>query len=92
MGQIGVKRLGSLTAGDVRGGLDALSGRLSARYLQIAKASLARVIKYAEAHDLVGRSVAALIDAPSGAVGRPSRSLTLEQSVMLLRAARESRL
>jgi len=92
MGQIGGKPLKNLTAGDVRGGLDALSGRLSTRYLQIAKASLARAIKYAEAHDLVGRNVATLIDAPAGSVGRPSRSLTLEQSVMLLRAARESRL
>jgi integrase len=92
MRQIGGKPLKDLTAGDVRGGLEALSGRLSTRYLQIAKASLARAIKYAEAHDLVGRNVATLIDAPTGAVGRPSRSLTLEQSLALLEAARESRL
>ena len=64
--------------------LEALSDRLSTRYLQIAKASLARAIKYAEAHDLVGRNVATLVDAPTGAVGRPSRSLTLEQSLALL--------
>ena len=31
---------------------EALSGRLSTRYLQIAKASLARAIRFAEAHDL----------------------------------------
>ena len=59
MGQIGNKPLRELTAGDVRGGLEALSDRLYAtRYLQIAKASLARAIRYAEAHDLVGRNVA----------------------------------
>jgi integrase len=92
MGQIGNKPLRELTAGDVRGGLEALSDRLSTRYLQIAKASLARAIRYAEAHDLVGRNVAILVDPPKGAVGRPSRSLTLEQALALLDAARESRL
>jgi len=92
MGQIGNKPLRELTAGDVRGGLEALSGRLSTRYLQIAKASLTRAIRYAEAHDLVGRNVAALVDPPKGAGGRPSQSLSLEQSLALLDAARESRL
>jgi integrase len=92
MGQIGGKALRELTAGDVRAGFEALSGRLSTRYLQIAKASLARAIRYAEAHDLVGRNVATLVDPPKGAVGRPSRSLTLEQSLALLEAAKESRL
>ena len=92
MGQIGAKPLRELTAGDVRAGLEALSGRLSTRYLQIAKASLARAIRFAEAHDRVGRNVAALVDPPKGAVGRPSRSLTLEQSLVLLEAARDSRL
>jgi len=92
MREIGAKPLRELTARDVRTGLDALSGRLSSRYLQIAKASLARAIRYAEAHDLVGRNVATLVDPPKGAVGRPSRSLTLEQSLALLDAARDSRL
>src|SRR5579863_3550466 len=81
-----------LTARDVRAGLEALSGDLSTRYLQIARASLARSIRYAEAHDLVGRNVATLVDPPKGQVGRPSRSLTLEQSLALLDAAGESRL
>jgi integrase len=89
---IGAKPLKELTAGDVRTGLEALSGRLSTRYLQIAKASLARAIRYAEAHDRVGRNVATLVDPPKGAVGRPSRALTLEQSLTLLDAALESRL
>ena len=92
MRQIGAKPLRELTAGDVRAGLEALSGRLSTRYLQIAKASLARAIRFAEAHDRVGRNVAALVDPPKGAVGRPSRSLTLQQSLALLEAARDSRL
>jgi integrase len=92
MGEIGSRPLRDLTAGDVRTGLEALSDHLSTRYLQIAKTSLARAIRYAEAHDLVGRNVATLTDPPKGAVGRPSRSLTLEQSLALLDAARGSRL
>jgi len=90
--RIGSRSLKELTARDVRKGLDALGDRLSTRYLQIARASLARAIRYAEAHDLVGRNVATLIDAPAGQVGRPSRSLTLDQSLALLQAAQESRL
>ena len=72
MGQIGSRPLRELTAGDVRTGLEALSGHLSTRYLQIAKTSLARAIRYAEAHDLVGRNVATLTDPPKGAAGRPA--------------------
>jgi integrase len=90
--RIGAKPLRELTARDVRKGLEALGDRLSTRYLQIAQASLARAIRYAEAHDLVGRNVATLVDAPKGQVGRPSRSLTLDQSLVLLEAAQESRL
>jgi integrase len=90
--RIGSRPLRELTARDVRKGLDALSGTLSTRYLQIARASLARAIRYAEAHDLVGRNVATLVDSPKGQVGRPSRSLTLDQSLALLQAAQDSRL
>ena len=89
---IGTRPLRELTARDVRRGLEALSERMSTRYLQLGRASLARAIRYAEAHDLVGRNVATLVDNPKGQVGRPSRSFTLEQSLALLEAARESRL
>jgi integrase len=89
---IGSKPLRELTAGDVRVGLEALSGRHSTRYLQIARASLARALRYAAAHDLVGRNVAVLVDPPKGRVGRPSRSFTLDQTRALLDAAAESRL
>jgi integrase len=90
--RIGGRPLRELTARDVRKGLEELGDRVSTRYLQIARASLARAIRYAEAHDLVGRNVATLVDAPKGQVGRPSRSLTLDESLALLEAARESRL
>src|SRR5262249_24276769 len=88
---IGLKPLRELTARDGRRGLEALSGTVSTRYLQMARAALARAIRYAEAHDLVGRNVATLVDNPTGQVGRPSRSFTLVQSLALLEAARESR-
>jgi len=92
MEHIGTKPLRELTARDVRRGLEALNNTMSTRYLQLARASLARTIRYAEAHDLVGRNVATLVDNPTGQVGRPSRSFTLEQSLALLEAAKESRL
>ena len=89
---IGLKPLRELTARDVRRGLEALSGKVSTRFLQMARAALARAIRYAEAHELVGRNVATLVDNPTGQIGRPSRSFTLAQSLALLEAARESRL
>ena len=81
---IGLKPLRELTACDVRRGLEALSGKVSTRYLQMARAALARAIRYAEAHNLVGRNVATLVDNPTGQIGRPSRSFTLAQSLALL--------
>src|SRR4029077_18434756 len=69
--QIGTRPLRELTARDVRRGLEALSEQMSPRYLQLGRASLARTIRYAEAHDLVGRNVATLVDNPKGQVGRP---------------------
>jgi len=89
---IGTRPPRELTARDVRRGLEALSEKMSTRYLQLGRASLARAIRYAEAHDLVGRNVATLIDSPKGQIGRPSRSFTLAESLALLEAARESRL
>ena len=67
---IGTRPLRELTARDVRRGLEALSEWMSTRYLQLARASLARAIRYAEAHDLVGRNVATLVDNPTGQVGQ----------------------
>ncbi|MGO8959015.1 MAG: tyrosine recombinase XerC [Streptosporangiaceae bacterium] len=90
--QIGLRPLRELSAGDVRTGLEALSATLSTRYLQIARAALVRAIKHAEAHDLVGRNVALLVDAPKGQDGRPSRSFTLDQTHAVLGAAAQTRL
>ena len=52
-----------------------------------------RAIRQAERDDLVGRNVAALVKPPKGqGGGRPSKSLTLEQAVSLMTAARGTRL
>ena len=90
--RLGDVKLRELTAGDVQETLDALAGRLSTRSLQITHLCPERAIRHAEVRDLVGRNVAALIKAPAGRAGRPSKSLTLEQAQELLRAAAVSRL
>jgi hypothetical protein len=74
------RRAKGLTAGDVQETLDALAGRLSTRSLQIVRNCLERAIRHAEVRDLVGRNVAALVKAPAGRSGRPSKSLILEQA------------
>jgi integrase len=50
--------------------------------------ALKRAIRHAEASDLVTRNVAALADTPKGQDGRPSKSLTLDQAVAVITAAR----
>ena len=50
--------------------------------------ALKRAIRHAEANDLVSRNVATLADTPKGQEGRPSKSLTLDQAVAVITAAR----
>lgn len=88
---IGARPLRVLAAGDVRAALGKLSARYSTRSLQTTRLSLERAIRQAEADDLVGRNVAALVKAPQGRTGRPSKSFTLEQAKALLAAAERSR-
>jgi integrase len=89
---IGGAKLKELTAADVRSALAQLAMSRSTRAVQMASSSLIRVVRYAEANDLVGRNVAALVTPPKGLDGRPSKALTLEQARALLRAAEASRL
>ena len=69
---------------------------MAARYSTAAVAmghnALTRVIRHAEARDLVARNVATLVDTPKGQAGRPSKSLTLEQASALLAAASDIRM
>src|SRR6266516_445267 len=88
---IGGRPLRSLSAGDVRAALGELRSRYSTRSLQITRNSLDRAIRHAQANDLVGRNVAALVKPPRGRSGRPSRSFTLEQAKALLTVTEGSR-
>jgi integrase len=87
--ELGGVRLTELTAADVQRALASLASRLSTRTVQIAHNVLVRAVRHAERDDLVGRNVAALVDPPKGQqAGRPSKSLTLEQAVALMAAAK----
>lgn len=50
--------------------------------------ALMRAIQAREANDKVRRNVATLVDPPAGQEGRPSKSLTFQQAVALIQAAR----
>jgi integrase len=89
---IGNRPLRVLSASDVRAALSRLTDRYSTRSLQITRNSLERAIRHAEGDDLVGRNVAALVNAPQGRTARPSKSFTLEQAKALLAAAEGTRL
>ena len=91
--ELGSVRLTDLTAADVQKALTSIASRVSTRTVQIAHNVLVRAIRQAERDDLVGRNVAALVKPPKGqGGGRPSKSLTLEQAVALMAAARGTRL
>ena len=89
---IGSAKLRDLSAPQVRSALVKLSADRSSRTLQMARNSLIRAIRHAEANDLVARNVAALVNVPSGQYGRPSKSLTAEQARSLLQQSTTSRL
>ena len=88
---LGSKQLREVSAGDIRAALGQLTSRYSTRSLQITRNALERAIRHAEANDLVGRNVAALVQPPRGRAGRPSKSFTVEQAKALLAAAEGTR-
>ena len=91
--ELGTVELTKLTAAAVQKALAAIAARRSTRTVQMAYNVLVRAIRHAERDDLVGRNVAALVKPPKGQRGgRPSKSLTLEQAVALMAAARGTRL
>ena len=89
--KVGARPLKKLSAADVQSALAELSGHLSTRSLQIAHNCLVRAVRHAEANDLVGRNVAALVRPPAGSEGRPSKALSVAQAQRLLRTAAEER-
>jgi integrase len=84
---IGTRKLRQLTAADVRQALATMATRYSTAAVTMGHLALKRAIRHAEANDLVGRNVAALVDTPKGQEGRPSKSLTLQQAVAVITAA-----
>ena len=85
---IGARNLRELTAADVRQALAAMAARYSSAAVSMGHLALKRAIRHAEANDLVARNVAGLVDTPKGQEGRPSKSLTLDQAVAVIAAAR----
>ena len=85
---IGARKLRDLSAADVRQALAAMAAGYSTAAVSMGHLALKRAIRHAEASDLVSRNVAALADTPKGQEGRPSESLTLDQAVAVITAAR----
>ena len=85
---IGTRKLRELTAADVRQALSKMAAGYSSAAVSMGHLALKRAIRHAEANDLVSRNVAALVDTPNGQQGRPSKSLTLDQAVAVITAAR----
>ena len=85
---IGARKLRELSAADVRQALATMAAGYSSAAVTMGHLALKRAIRHAEANDLVSRNVAALVDTPKGQEGRPSKSLTLDQAVAVITAAR----
>jgi integrase len=85
---IGTRKLRDLTAADVRQALAAMAAVYSTAAVSMGHLALKRAIRHAEANDLVSRNVATLADTPKGQQGRLSKSLTLDQAIALIDAAR----
>jgi integrase len=85
---VGARKLRELSAADVRQALSKMAAEYSSAAVTMGHLALKRTIRHAEANDLVSRNVAALVDTPKGQEGRPSKSLTLEQAVAVIAAAR----
>ena len=87
MPALGSRRLAELTADEVDRWLTGESKGVSTDTLAKLLSILRQSIRRAQARDLVQRNVALLCEAPKGTVGRPSKSLSLEQASRLLMAA-----
>jgi integrase len=85
---IGARKLRELTAADVREAQAAMAAGYSTAAVTMGHLALKRAIRHAEANDMVARNVAILADTPKGHQGRPSKSLTLDQAVAVITAAR----
>src|SRR5580698_4946782 len=85
---VGGRKLRELSAADVRQALATMAAGYSSAAVTMGHLALKRAIRYAEADDLVSRNVATLVDTPKGQGGRPSKSLTFDQALAVIAAAR----
>jgi integrase len=89
--QIGSVLLRDLKAADLHKALVKLAETRSTRTIRDTRAALERAITFAQARDLVGRNVAALVKAPPGKRGgRPSRALNLGQTQAVIKASEDA--
>jgi integrase len=86
--EIGAIKLKKLNANHVDEWLDGLADELSTATLHKLHSVLRRVIRQAQARDMVARNVADLVTTPKGRKGRPSKALTLDQAIAVLAQAR----
>jgi integrase len=91
-GLIGTIKLAGLKVRDVEFALGKLARRLSTRSVRLARMILIQAIRNAMVNDLVVRNVADPAAVPAGKPGRPSKSLTLDQALAVLDAAKGERL
>jgi integrase len=84
---IGSTRLRELDAPSVDEALRHVAKSYSSSVVTMGHGALTRVIRHAMARNMVAVNVSALCDTPPGQVGRPSKSLTLQQVSALLDAA-----
>jgi len=69
--KFGSRPLSDLSAGEVRAALESLTGQLSTRTLGIARLSLERAIRFAQADDRVGKNVRGNRDPAGRSAGHP---------------------
>lgn len=89
---LGARKLRELSADDVDRWLATKAKTLSTETIRKIHSILKRSIARAQARDKVKRNVVLLCDIPKGKEGRPSKSLTLDQAVSVLRAAENTNL
>jgi integrase len=89
---IGARKLRDLSATDVDRWLASKAETLATSTVRRLHECLNRAVNRAMARDKVKRNVVALCGVPRGQVGRPSKSLTLDQARAILDAAGESAL
>jgi hypothetical protein len=82
---IGKTKLAELKVRDVDFALGTLAERFFTRSVRLARMILIQAIRNAMVNDLVVRNVADLAAVPTGKPGWPSRSLSLDQALAVLR-------